>query len=232
MGKDKTAGGIDGVEIGGDRPTDKWVYARKLLKLLFGSQSIMFIAIGVMSLAVLNGDAMRYFTSDLILGFNDLLLDIMPEFAYPVSMVIGAMIIIGPAHYYAKYDMVELIIILFIVFFITGMFLGRMFKHPLWAFASGFIVMASFVFSLLGIIAIIDYLSVQTIGISIQDFVFSMMEGVFEDQMETLFIYTVLENGAILGLCGALWGAIFMPGKKGDGLSISMDCVDGGICKI
>lgn len=232
MGKDKATFAIEGGEIGGDRSTDKWMYVRKIIKLLFGSQSIMFIAIGVMTLAVLNGDAMRYFTSGLIVDFNDLLLYIMPEFAYPVAMVISAMIIVGPAHYYAQYEMTELIIILIIVFLITGFFLGRMFRHPAWAFASGFIVMASFVFSFLAIVSVLDYISAQMIGISIKDFVFNIMAGIFDSPVESLFIYTVLENGAILGVCGALWGAMFMSGKKNDGISISMNCDDGALCKI
>jgi len=232
MGKDKSTGGIEGIEIGGDRPTDKWAYARKLLKLVFGSQSIMFIAIGVMTLAVLNGDAMRYFTSGAILDLNDFLNMVMPGFSYPIAMIVSGMVIIGPIHYYVEYGMIEMIIILIIVFLITGFFLGRMFKHPIWAFASGFIVMGSFVISILGLVSIVDYLGNEMIGMSISGFIYSIFEGIFSMPMESVFLYSALENGALLGFCGAIWGSVFMPGKKNDGVSISMDCIDGGLCKI
>ena len=233
MGKNKATVVIDGGEIGyRDQSADKWAHARRLVKLVFGSQSIMFIAVGLMTLAVLNGDIMRYFTNGALINFNELLLHFMPEFAYPIAMIVSGIIIIGPAHYYAAHGMIEMIIIILIVFIFTGFFLGHMFKHPLWAFASGFIVMISFIFSILGIVSIIDYIATQTVGMSISSFIYGMMAGIFESPIESLFIYTILENGAVLGICGAMWGSVFMQGNKSDSVSISMECADNGICEI
>ena len=234
MGKTKTTVMIDGGEIGKERPTssDAWAHVRKLLKLVFGSQSIMIIAIGLMTMAVLNGDVMRYFTNGAIINFNDLLASILPGFSYPLAMVVSAMILIGPLQYYVLNNMIEMIIVIVIVFLFTGFFLGRMFKHPLWAFISGFIVMASFIFSVLGIVSLIDYFATQAIGISVRDLIFGIMEGIFDAPIESLFIYTVLENGGLLGLCGAMWGSMFMPGRKNEDMVLSLECSDDGICKV
>jgi hypothetical protein len=234
MGKDKAVAvfGDEGSIGKRTTPPNPVHYARMMLKLLFGSQSIMFIAITIMSFAVLNGDAMQYFTNGAIINFNDFLTAIIPSFAYVASLLIATTILVGPIHYYLEFNMTEMIIILIIVFLFTSFFLGRMFKHPLWAFASGFIVMTSFVAIISIGISFIDTFATQMTGFSIKGLIFGLIEGVFGEQIPNLFFYTIFENGAVLGVFAAFWGSIFMPRERSGMTGVAVTCNDGDLCKI
>jgi hypothetical protein len=186
-----------------------------------------------MALSVLNGNAFESFTSGLFIDMGELLKE-SGAFAYPLAMLIAGVIFLGPMHYYAMQNALDVIIILLIVYLFSGFILGRMFKHPLWAFIAGIVVMVSFCIMLTSIIGIIDYIggNIAALPMSIGNLIYSIIDGVFGMDITTLAMMTSLENGSILGLFGAMWGAVIMPSKNKDFSTGNVLCDDDEFCKI
>ena len=210
-----------------------WHHVSALLKLLFGSYGIITAALSLMALSVLNGNAFESFTSGLFVDMGELL-KASGDFAYPISMLIAGVIFLGPMHYYAMQNALDVIIILLIVYLFSGFILGRMFKHPLWAFIAGIVVMVSFCIMLTSIIGIIDYVAgnVVSLPMSISGLIYAIIDGVFDMDIMTLAMMTSIENGSILGVFGALWGAVVMPSKNKDFSAGNIMCDDDAFCKV
>ena len=208
---------------------------KKIVKLIFGSYAIIFIALSAMSLAVLNGDLLDDFTGGFIINFGDFATDTMGDFlSYLASLLVSAVVFMGPLHYYAEWNRVSIIIILLITYCLTGLALGKMFKHPGWAFLSGFAVMGSFMITLTILVTGIDYFAAGSLGLTfpLSNMVYSFLEGLFGMNLQTLAFYSIVENGAFLGVFSMLGGVIFSPKKKANGFDVGLDCSEGNICKI
>lgn len=205
---------------------------RKILKLLFGSQSVMMAGIGLMALAVLNGDAFSSFTGGLVVNLNEFLTDFLPSFAYPVSLILAGLMLMAPVHYYVSYNITDVLIMIIIVYFFIGLLLGRMFRHPLWAFLGGIIVMASFMITISSLISIMDYIAQEMFSVGISNVIYGFFEGMFATDITVLFTLSVIENGVLIGIFGAFWGVILMPKNKRDGFFPFSKCGEGDICKV
>jgi hypothetical protein len=147
-------------------------------------------------------------------------------------MIIGGVMLLGPLHVYVMENSVDLIIVILITFFITAFLLGHMFKHPLWAFLGGFAVMTSFVISVTSLIGIVGYVTDELIGFNISSILYMLIEGIFDIPSTEMFLYTILENGAILGLFGILWCLILSPRHKNDETTVYVKCGDESVCKV
>lgn len=208
--------------------------ARKLVKLVFGSYTIILIALNLLALAVSNGDLFADFTGGLVINLDEFLSETVGGMvSYLSSLVISAFIFVGPLHYYAVMDRVSIIIVLLITYCLTSLALGRMFKHPAWGFVSGFAVMASFVITISLLVNALDYIAGSFgLPVSLSTFIYPVFEGMFGMDVETLFMYSILENGAFMGAFAMFWGAAFSPEKKNDMVDIGFDCDRGDICKV
>ncbi len=208
--------------------------ARKLLKLVFGSYGVIISSLSIMALAVLNGDAFSKFTGDFLINVDDLLSMFGDAFAYPVAMLLSGIILLGPVHDYALDNNIDILLCILIVFLFTGFILGRMFKHPAWALVSGFVVMLSFVITFVTVVNAIDYIanSMLAVPFSISSILYGSIEGIFGTDIVSIFTFSIVENGFMLGLFSAFWGSFFMPSKRDGMRPIVASCGDGKICKI
>lgn len=222
----------DSLEPSGNGSTAR--NAKKLVKLIFGSYSIILIALNLLSLAVSNGDLFADFTGGVVINLNDFVADNFGGLAsYLSSLIASAIIFMGPIHYYAEFNRVNIIVVLIITYCLTGLALGRMFKHPAWGFMSGFAVMGSFTLTLTLLVSALDYVSASSgIPLSVSSFIYPVFEGIFGMSMDSLYFYSIIENGAFLGIFSMFWAVVFSPRKKLDGFDIGIECDQGGICKI
>ena len=193
------------------------------------------IALNLLSLAVVNGDLLSDFTGGFIINFGEFSTEQFGGFlSYLSSMLVSAIVFTGPLHYYVEWNRMSIIIILIITFFFTGFVLGKMFKHPLWALASGFAVMGSFMITLNVIMYTLDYVATSSMELpfNISEMMYSAIKGTFDMDLDVLYTYTILENGSFLGISSMFWAVILSPSKKSNTMNISMFCDDGDFCKV
>jgi hypothetical protein len=192
-------------------------------------------AIALLAFAILYGDAFSAFLGGSVVNVGSFLLDVTGYLAYPIAMLLASLVLIGPFHYYADYNLIDVIIIMLFVFFILGFALSRMFKHPGWAFIAGFVVMGSFNFTVYTTLNSIDYFldSLIALPFDLRGIVFGFLQGAFNvDSTESLFFLSSMENGAVLGLFSFFWSVLLLPSKKKVAFDPSKNCDIGEICKL
>lgn len=209
---------------------------RLIVKFLFGSTSMIFIALTILSLSIMNGDAFSKFVGGSFYNIDDFLNGVVgPQFSYLVAYLLGAIMLMGPLDYYARYNLADMIIILAITFFLLGIFIGRMFKNPLWAFFGGLAVMIGFNIMVYSAISLIEYFlnSMGAFPLPITDIVKGMIVGMFDQEsFELLLIISSVENGTFLGLCSLFWAIALSGGRKKKEFDILNGCDAGDICKL
>ncbi len=205
---------------------------KKLVGFFFRSQLIIYASLGLMTVAILLGDAFAYYTDNAITELGTVLMDYAGELSIPVALILSAVIFTGPLHYYADFNNIEMLLIFLFIFFIVGIAIGHSFKNPLWSFLGGIVIMTSYCIFFTSTIGLINGITGQMLPMSIYDIVYSLMEGLYDMEYGLLLVTTSIENGAVLGLFSAFWGVVFMNGKQKTEYNAKIVCGDDGFCEM
>lgn len=226
--------------VGQDEETEKKTSmarnGRLIVKFLFGSTSMILIALSILSMAIINGDALSRFAGGALYNFNGFLINILgQQFAFLAAYLVSAIMLMGPLHYYAEYNLTDMLVIMMLTFFILGVFIARMFKNPIWSFFGGMATMIGFDIMVYAGINVISYTvsSMLNVQYPIDSLIEGLVTGAYNtDSFEMLLVISAVENGAFLGLCSFFWSAAIYGNKGKKGLDTAISCNGGGICEI